>query len=61
MIEIALGKWGYYFYQIIFNANKMTFLWKLVLLFPGSYYIKSYHTQVLPSALLGLDPNQNIS
>ena len=41
MIEIAPRKWGY-FHQIIFNAHK-----KFVLLFPGSYYIKSYHTQAL--------------
>ena len=41
MIEIALGKWGY-FHQIIFNANKTSF----EILF-YSYYFKSYDTQAL--------------
>ena len=57
MIKTALGKWGW-FNQIIFNANKTTFE-SFFLLFPGSYYIKSYRTQALNIARL--DPNKDIS
>ena len=55
MIEIAPGKWGY-FDQIIFSIIFHSF--ETFLLSPGSYYIKSYCTQVLDIARL--DPNQDI-
>ena len=57
MIEIALGKWGY-FHQIIFNANKTAF--ESLFLFSQAPIILS-HIIPRPSALLGLDPNQVIS
>ena len=57
MIEIAPGKWGY-FHQIIFNANKTAF--------ESLFYLSQTptilsHIIPRPSALLGLDPNQDIS
>ena len=57
MIEIAPGKWGY-FHQIIFNANKTTF--ESLFYFSQASTILSH---IIPrsSALLGLDPNQDIS
>ena len=56
MIKIALRKLAY-FDQIFFNANNS--LWKLVLIFTGSYYVKSYRTQALN--IDRLDPNQDVS
>ena len=59
MIEIALGKWGY-FDQIIFNAKKMAF--ENLFCFsqaPLHYYIKLDRTQALKIARL--DPDQGIS
>ena len=58
MIEIALGKWGY-FYQIIFNANKTAI--ESLLYFFQAPTILSHIIPRQPSALLGLDPNQDIS
>ena len=57
MIEIAPGKWGY-FHQIIFHANKTTF--ESLFYFSQAPTILS-HIIPRPSALLGLDPNQDIS
>ena len=57
MIEIATEKWGY-FDQIIFNANKTTF--ESLFYFSQAPTILS-HIAPRPSALLGLDPNQDIS
>ena len=57
MIEIAAGKWGY-FHQIIFNANKTSFE-SLVYFFQAPTILS--HIIPRPSALLGLDPNQDIS
>ena len=57
MIEIALGKWGY-FHQIIFNANRTAI--ESLFYFSQAPTILS-HIPRPPSALLGLDPNQYIS
>ena len=58
MIEIAQGKWGY-FYQIIFNANKTAI--ESLFYFSQAATILSHIIPRPPSALLGLDPNQGIS
>ena len=57
MIEIAKRKWGY-FHQIISNAHKTAF--ESLFYFSQAPTILS-HIIPRPSALLRLDPNQDIS